>query len=549
MRVSWTRGRCLTVLAATVMVLQVVGAASAQYMPNGYQNQTQPQGYGVQQQSYAAQQSWQGYAAQPQAQNSAAQQQPNPQYTAMASYGNENVAPDLAPMPAQDNGYQGQSAPMMVQGGYYNGSGGSGCECNYYNTFDQGCGYGGGHYGCGEGCMQGAGGCGPRWFGGVYGLLMERSHCDCTPLAFVTSTANAPPYYPTDAEILLYPDDANIGYQGGLELRFGMYCGGRGGCGPVGRPYGSDACGGSASACDSGCGAGGCGPTHAWEGVYWGLFDEEATAFVTDVEADASRTYGMIDFRGLEYDPGTGFRNVDVWYDYGPPTVDNTAPFDVEVRSLAVRNTFGAQNVELNLMRLPLAYGGSCGGCRPRCELTTLIGFRIMRFDEDFWLRSDYQRMDTDALGFLAYNVEADNTLYGAQIGGSGTYRLGGSGRFALHCGTAVGLYGNHMEVTQWMDSPTGGIVQFANGANDEFFVESAEDDVAMIGEIRLGASYQCHSNWRVYAGWRLLGISGVALANDQIPSAFITPEQVSEIDRGGSLILHGLQTGMEFTY
>jgi hypothetical protein len=535
MRVSWTRGRCLTVLAATVAVLHVAGAANAQYMPYGSQNQAQPQSIGVQQQSYASQTQAQSFAM----------QQPNPQYTAMSYYGNESVAPEPAPMPAQDNGNQGQSAPMMGQGGCYNGSG---CEYNYYNTFDQGCGYGCGCYNtqqrcCGNYCMSG--GCGPRWFGGVYGLLMERSDSDCVPLGFVTDTANAPPYFPTDAEIVLENHDAAVGYQGGLELRFGMFCGGRGGSGPVGRPYGS----GGASNCDSGCASCGCGPTHAWEAVYWGLFDEDATAFLTDITADATRTHGMIDFRGLQFDPGDGLRDVNVFFDYGPPTTDNSAPYDVEIRQLSVRSTFSAQNVELNLMRLPVYRGGNYNGQGPRCEMTTMIGFRLMRFDDDLSLRSDYERMDDNTLGFLAYNVEADNTLYGAQIGGSGTYRIGYSGRLAVHCGTAVGLYGNHMEVTQWMDSPVGTVVQFANGGAGPFFVERAEDDVSVVGEIRLGASYQCHSNWRLYGGWRLLGISGVTVATDQIPSAYITPGQVGAIDGDGALILHGLQTGLEFTY
>lgn len=548
MRVSWTRARCLTLLAATIAVLQVAGTADAQYtMPTGSQNQALPQGYdvqryGVQQQSYAAQPQAQGYAP----------QQPSTLYTAMANYGNQNAAPaptpmpvpDDTPMPAQDYGYQGQSAPMMVQGGNQGGYG-SGCECSYYNTFDAGCGYGCGCYRtpqrcCGNYCMSG--GCGPRWFGGVYGLLMERDHRDCVPLGFVTDTANAPPYFPTDAEILFENHAADVGYQGGLEIRVGMLCGGRGGAGPVGRPYGA-----GGMNCDSCCGNG-CGPTHAWEAVYWGLFDEDATGTITDVSGDTSRTYGMIDFRGLQFDPGDGFRDVNVFFDYGPPTTDNSAPYDVEVRQLSVRSTFGMQNLELNLLRLPMYRGGSSGGFGPRCEVTSMIGFRLIRIDDDFTFRSDYERMDDNTLGYLAYNIETDNTLYGCQIGGSGTYRIGYAGRLALHCGTAVGLYGNHTVVDHWMDSPVGTATQFSGGSGP-FFVERAQDDVAVVGEIRVGASYQCHEHWRIYGGWRLLGISGVANATDQLTSAFITPNQVGLIDSEGAMILDGLQTGLEFTY
>jgi hypothetical protein len=234
-----------------------------------------------------------------------------------------------------------------------------------------------------------------------------------------------------------------------------------------------------------------------------------------------------------------------VFFDYGPPTTDNSAPYDVEVRQLSVRNTFSAQNVELNLLRLPMAFGGNCCGCGPRCEMTALVGFRLMRFDDDFWFRSDWERMDTNELGYNAYDIQVDNTLYGAQIGGSGTYRFGSSGRLAFHCGTAVGLYGNHIEMSQFIND-----ARFANGTLDDFDIDTTEDNVAVVGEVRVGLSYQCHCNWRFYGGWRLLGVSGVAVAVDQIPGGvFTTPQEVGFINCEGSFLLNGLQTGLEYTY
>ena len=348
--------------------------------------------------------------------------------------------------------------------------------------------------------------------------------------------------------------------------------------------------GGGAAGC-------GCGPTYGFEFVYWGLFEEDGFATVSDTTTDANRLYGMMDFRGLEYTP-TGlladYRSANVFYDYGPPTVDNTAPYDVEIRNFSVRSTFSMQNAELNLLRLPaLSYGcgayngggrflgrsggcgaggcdsccgaggcsgvggccdtgggcGCAGGCAPRLSVTTVLGARFMRIDEDFWFRSDYERMDTNALGFLAYNVQADNTLYGAQLGCRSTYRLGCTGRFALHCNSNVGVYGNHIEVAQWMDAPTGGVVRFANNGNDTFYVENEKDDVSILGEVRLGASYQYNCNCRLYGGWRAIGVTGVALTTDQIPSSFNSPNQVAWIHSNGSLLIHGLQAGVEYNY
>ncbi len=516
MRVPWNKRRGLTVLMATVMALQGAGAARAQFMQYGSQDQTQPQ-------SNSAQQSLPGDAAQPQTQQPA-RRYATPQYTAMAYFGDDFIAANsVSPTPAQDINGQAQAASTLYQDGSGR-QGGFNNDRYTYSTFDRGSGY---RYGCyddyyGSGCLPGRG-CGDRWFGGVYGLVMERGNANRVPLAFVTT--NAVPYFPTDAEIALTTRDADIGYQGGIEIRFGAYFGGH---------------------IRSGCG---CGPSYAWESVYWGIFEDSATATITDVTADANRTYGMIDFLGLEFDPGTGFRSVNVFYDSGLPTVDNSAPYDVEVRSLSVRNTFQVQNVEANLLRLPVLNGGGYGGSPPRYELITLLGARFMRLDEDFWFRSDYERMDTNALGFVAYNVQTDNTMYGFQVGGNGVYRLGRSGRLSLHCNSAVGLYGNHIEVAQWIDSPTGGIVRFANGATGTFLVESEKDDVSMVGEMRLGASYQGHRNWRIYGGWRVVGMTGLALATDQIPPAFLPQSLLDQIALSGSIILRGLQTGMEFTY
>ena len=73
--------------------------------------------------------------------------------------------------------------------------------------------------------------------------------------------------------------------------------------------------------------------------------------------------------------------------------------------------------------------------------------------------------------------------------------------------------------------------------------------DISVVGEMRLGASYQAHDNWRFFGGWRVVGITGVARATEQIPSQFLTPGQVGVINSDGSMLVHGLQMGIEFSY
>jgi hypothetical protein len=607
MRFSWTFKRRMAALSGIVMVLQGAGLSQAQFAPISNPSQTygqqtpvasqqyaQPKTYGqlgnyaqAKPQSFgqATQPSYGQVAQQVQAQqpvqvpqqvqapqqNYVQPQQPsytqlqqpriayNPpinqnfsQYQAngqtQQTFGQTTNVPVYTAKAFQDSVAQQPTVGAATQGGNglaapaMNGSATSYGNGVGYNTFDQGCGVG--NYGCRKGCR--------RWFGGVYGLMMERDSRNYNiPLAFATTSAT--PYYPTAPEIAMTSSDASTEFQAGMEIRIGATLTGHlaqsCGIGSRGVGYNTFAGGGCSSAC--------CGPTLAWEAVYWGLTDEPNTQTIYDVTGDATRTYSMMDFAGWEYDPGTGYRPVNDYYDYGSPTEDHTAPYDIEVRSFTVRRNFSTQNLELNLLRLPILNGcssgccdtgcdtGCCGagsrGCGPRYEMTTLCGARFMRFDDDFMFGSNYERMDSNVLGSLAFNSELENQLYGLQIGSKAACRFGRCGRWGVHCDTSVGVFGNSISSHQWM---TG--ARYAGGANEDFDVSTSKDEISFLGEMRVGASYQYSCNWRLYGGWRVIGISGVATATDQITS---TPATTGWIDSSGSLILHGLQAGVSCSY
>lgn len=430
-----------------------------------------------------------------------------------------------------------------------------------YNTWGCGYGAGGGLQGCNDQCGVGYGAaCGrSAWFGGVYGLLMERDRGPNNPLAFaVTDGSLAAGDYPASDAIVLDNRNVDIGFQGGFEARVGRWLGGGNNC---------------------------CGLRWGLEGVYWGLYDGDATASFSDTAA--LRVYSMIDPRGLEYDPGTGWRPVRHYWDYAPPVDDHTnggALDDVIVTQVRVRSTFEVHNVEVNLLRVGCGGGcggpgifagrgiggrlngsgfggcdasctadgccdaGCCGGCGPRFSCTGVCGFRYMQFDETFMYGVNFQNTNTLATGFVDYHAEVENDLYGFQLGCRGLYRLGCAGKWGFHLTSNVGVYGNDIEVRQFMDSPTGDLRFIESGEN--FDVTASKTDVSMIGEIRAGLSYQYSCNCRLYGGWRAIGVTGIALANDQAPSAFIDAAQLAgNINSNGSLILHGLQTGVEWNY
>ena len=607
MRISWKKASGAVVVSAAMIAMQGVPAL-AQFVPytpnanqqyNQYQAHTAPQ-YPAQQQLTQQQLNQQQFAQQ----QYAPQQYAQPQYTAVAMQGSgtrqggsatrqEFVGPapavQAAPVPnytaapAADCNCQTPAPAAAPVASTYESYPVGGCAsgtCGTYNSFAPGCGvgatggYGGGGV-LGGGYLGARAGSGRQWFGGYYGLFLQRTRNDWIPLAFTTD--QPAPFYPARDDYVLNLQDVTETEHGGAEFRFGSTFGN----------------------------ANGCGPRHAWEAAYWGIIEEEASATFTDLDITAGdRLYLNLDFRGLEYDPdGAGpadYRPLNEYFSSAPPTFADPAGFDpIRLNSITVRNRFSAQNIEVNLLRLPGlsccssgccgaggcsdgcaggccggggCAGGSCGighgrlaglrgGLRgrggagfavgPRYSLTSLVGVRYLRLDEDFFLDIDAENLNTGASIPFTFASEADNQLVGIQLGCNGTYRLGQCGRWALHFGANAGIYGNHAEVTRSLNVPAAGDVRFVGGANDPFTtIETEDDGVATVAEFRVGGSYQYSCNWRLFGGYRALGVSGIALGFEQIPNDFSSPDQLAEyVNTSGSLFLHGLQAGAEYTY
>ncbi|MEM8947114.1 MAG: hypothetical protein AAGD11_18215 [Planctomycetota bacterium] len=560
MRFSWIRARGVVVSAA-IMALQGAAALAqfVPYTPNVNQGYNQYQAH---------------TAAQPQAQPQYGQPQyGQPQYTAMAFQGSdtrgampslsqpsEAVAPgqmmqaaptqtysaapvqSYSPAPAAGCSTCQSSSSVPVASGYesYSLGGCTSGSCGAYNTFDSGCGVGGyGACGVGSGCGVGGGcggcddgccgggylgcygrGCGRRWFGGFYGLYMERAGNDWRALGFSTLDTNGPGYYPTDTEYVLNLQDLDQDTFAGAEVRFGS-------------TFGKGRCG--------------CGPRFGWEFAYWALDDETQSRTVTDTTTDGNRLYTMNSYTGLEYDPGSGYRSVNDYVDYAPPVSDYTAGGtldNVELRSVTARSTFQMQNIEANILRLPVV-GGPCG-CGSRLQVTGVAGFRYIRLDDDFSLLYSGENTTTPGTYSLNHVVDVDSHLAGGQVGCNCCYNFGRCGRWGLHCNSVVGVFNNHIEVWNRMDG-----VRFANNGTPDFNLRYEDDSVSVLGELRVGGSYQYSCHCRFFGGYRLLGLTGLALAPDQAlnQSVYSSANQVSYVDGNGSIFLHGLQGGVEWAY
>jgi hypothetical protein len=304
----------------------------------------------------------------------------------------------------------------------------------------------------------------------------------------------------------------------------------------------------------------------------------------TDI-TDASRLYGMKNFAGIEYDrDGAGvtyaYRPVNDYYNYELPVNAPGAPAAGDLRVLAqrVRSNFRAQNLELNILRLPVI-GGACGygasgcdasgaygasdGCEPvACgspfSVTALCGVRYIRLDDDFSYDTMISRYDGaawDAPTYTAWNggddelyydVNVDNHLTGFQLGANMNYVV--SCKCNVFWDTSFGLYNNHIKSVQRVWTGGGGDARFV-GDGSTANVRSDKDDIAFVGEMRVGGSYDLSCHWRALLAYRAVAMSGVALSVDQMPNDFSNREHVALIDSDSSIIIHGIQAGVECRY
>lgn len=249
------------------------------------------------------------------------------------------------------------------------------------------------------------------------------------------------------------------------------------------------------------------------------------------------------------------------------------APGTNEIRVLAqrVRQSFSVQNVEINLIRFPLCNYGVCGGgcndgCNscgpsvPRFSMNGLCGVRYMRLDDDFQYGTFFTNFPTspgdpqsypggmplDDDNVLLYDISVDNQLVGFQLGSNMCWNV--TCRCAAFWDTSFGIYNNHMSQYQRLYNESGGMVRF-QGSGENFAVRSSKNDVAFVGETRLGLGYQVSCNCRLTAAYRVIGVGGLASTVGQIPTDFSSAEYVSNIYSNSSLLLHGVQFGTEFKY
>ena len=85
--------------------------------------------------------------------------------------------------------------------------------------------------------------------------------------------------------------------------------------------------------------------------------------------------------------------------------------------------------------------------------------------------------------------------------------------------------------------------------AGQSYRVRSTHTGMAFLGQVDLGARYQVSKCWSLNGGYRVVGVSGLANAVDQIPSSFGNLQGASYLNNNGSQILHGAYVGATFCF
>lgn len=201
-----------------------------------------------------------------------------------------------------------------------------------------------------------------------------------------------------------------------------------------------------------------------------------------------------------------------------------------------LRRASDFQNLEINLL------GHNYTGCR--FQGSWLAGFHFLRFREGlvFGSVAGGFTFGQDLAEEAYINADVENNLIGFHIGGRGEYNA--TGRLSVYAAPSVGIYGNHISQNSAIYRGTGELATNVDSGATMLF-DSSKDDFAMIGQIDVGLAYQL-ANWRIFGGYRAMALSGVALADNQIPFYVGAEDEWLDIDSNGHVILHGTYAGAE---
>jgi hypothetical protein len=350
------------------------------------------------------------------------------------------------------------------------------------------------------GCAEG--GC-SAWYATVLGLVMTR---DQPNKLFTTAQTNALENQWTDN---------HFDWVGGGEIRIGhRFC------------------------CDQ----------WAIEASYWGLSDFNTSA-CPNIPGPYSTPFTMkwVDVLGTHNGDGA----------VANPSTTADEWFDASTQN-RIQRSGDVNNVEINLIRYSLC-GGRCGDCAcAPLTIDALAGFRFFRFSDQLIFSAQHGAYDSYGVADSPYqgdwiflNDEIANNLWGFQIGFNAEYHFNRCVKFFVT--PKVGLYDNHMTLNYnlYAQDQAGNYYQGSSPTYKplDYPIHACADGLSILTQVDVGLNWDISCHWEAMVGYRLVAVTGVGLADNQVPFYGNDTQAVACIDKNGSLLVHGAFAGLTFTY
>jgi hypothetical protein len=285
-----------------------------------------------------------------------------------------------------------------------------------------------------------------------------------------------------------------------------------------------------------------CGTIYALEGVFW------STASMTGSETTSIASGGY---------PSTYVStplNTDNVFFYGPFGPQASAFFDhADSHTVARRDEL--YNVEINLLHDQLAWAADSPW-----DIGWSVGLRYFRFQESLTVsttNSDVTIPPPYSIhlgpGDAYFKDNATNNMIGVQVGFDAAYNIGNGIRMFIS--PKVGIFDNILDST--FDAKARLNSQGANYVDGEVLFSGYSDfpahgttnGVAFLTQIDVGADWQFTRNWSLRAGYRLVAISGIGLADDQYPQFLCDTPDMGNPQHMSSLLLHGGFAGLTYNF
>lgn len=248
-----------------------------------------------------------------------------------------------------------------------------------------------------------------------------------------------------------------------------------------------------------------------FEATYMGLYDMGFNEQVTSLGVT---------------DPPLNFRLESVFSAYGT----NLAVFPI---AGVDDGSVHALSYNADLQSTELSFRRYWVGNNTRVSGTLLMGFRYLRFTEDFAFNTE--ALVVSAVDTASRRWESENDLLGFQVGGDGWICL----RQGLRLGTEAkaGIYNNRFKFGNSADVPDPSD-DFASVTKGNQIAFAAQSSIDLVADILPSFSIRC--------GYQALYMSSLAMVGDNIDTSdYFSNTAFSQ----GHALYHGFQGGLEYIW